>query len=85
MSVLIQQLMRNYLGFAINPHSFRHVAAKLYLSAHPGRYVDVQLLLGHKQLEITIKYYCELEAEEVFKHFDSVLLKLEKPGEARGE
>jgi integrase len=78
MSDLIQKLMMRYLGFAINPHSFRHVAAKLYLSDQPGKYVDVQLLLGHKKLETTIKYYCQLEAEEVFKHFDRVLLKLEQ-------
>ncbi len=76
MSHLIKKLMSQYLGFAINPHSFRHVAAKLYLSAHPGRYVDVQMLLGHKKLETTIKYYCELETEEVFKYFDAYLLNL---------
>jgi integrase len=73
----VQRLMREYIGFAINPHSFRHVAAKLYLTAHPGRYVDVQRLLGHRNLETTVKYYTEIEAEEVFKHFDAVLLGLE--------
>lgn len=77
MSSDIQRLMRNSIGFSINPHSFRHVAAKLYLSVHPGRHVDVQLLLGHRRLETTIKYYCELQAEEAFKHFDAILLGLE--------
>ncbi len=83
MSSDIQRLMRDDLGFAINPHSFRHVAAKLYLSIHPGRYVDVQLLLGHRKLETTVKYYCELEAEEAFKHFDAILLKLEEATEPK--
>lgn len=77
MSADIQRLMRDHIGFAINPHSFRHVAAKLYLTAHPGHYTDVQIMLGHKSLKTTTQYYCELEAEEVFKYFDAVLLKLE--------
>jgi len=77
MSADVQRLMREYVGFAINPHSFRHVAAKLYLSVRPGRYADVQLILGHKKLETTVQYYCELDAEEAFKHFDAVLLGLE--------
>lgn len=84
MSADIQSLMRDYLGFAINPHSFRHVAAKLYLSVHPGRYVDVQILLGHRKLETTVKYYCQLEVEEVFEHFDAVLLGLEDVADNKG-
>lgn len=80
MSGDIQKLMRDYLGFAINPHVFRHLAAKLYLSAHPGRYHDVQLLLGHRSVETTVKYYIDLEAEEAFRHFDAVLLGLEDAG-----
>jgi integrase len=79
MSHAVQHLMREYLGFAVNPHSFRHIAAKLYLSVHPGRYSDVQNLLAHAKLETTRAYYCEQQTEESFKHFDAVLLKLEQP------
>ena len=67
------------IGFSINPHSFRHVAAKLYLSLHPGDYSTVQSILGHKSLKTTMTYYVELSTEEAFKHFDAVLLKLEEP------
>lgn len=79
MSTAIQRLMRDRIGFAINPHSFRHVAAKLLLTAHPGDYDTVQRILGHKSRRTTVKYYVELEAEEAFRHFDAVLLKLEEP------
>lgn len=78
MSVDIQKLMRRYIGFAVNPHSFRHVAAKLYLSVHHGDYEQVQLMLGHRSRETTVRYYCDLEAEQAFKHFDAVLLGLEQ-------
>ena len=84
MSADIQTLMQNRIGFRVNPHSFRHVAAKLYLSAEPGKYEIVQHFLGHKSRETTVKYYCELEAEEAFKHFDAVLLKLEEPSTKGG-
>lgn len=83
MSADIQKLMREYLGFAINPHAFRHLAARLYLTAHPGRHSDVQLLLGHRKLETTIAYYVDLQAEEAFRHFDAVLLGLEETGTLR--
>jgi len=85
MSADIQKLMREYLGFAINPHTFRHLAAKLYLTAHPGRYHDVQLLLGHRKVETTVSYYVSLEAEEAFRHFDAVLLGLEETGTLRAK
>lgn len=78
MSSAVQKLLLKRLGFAVNPHSFRHVAAMLFLSVHPGGYAQVQLLLGHRKLETTIKYYCELKAEDAFKHFDEVLLGLSK-------
>jgi integrase len=84
MSSAIQELMRRHLGFSINPHSFRHVAAKFYLTAHPGEYVTVQMLLGHKKLETTIKYYYDLQAEEAFKHFDEVILGLQAPVSGNG-
>ena len=76
MSTDIQRLMLKRIGFRINPHSFRHVAAKLYLSAHPGDYETVQRILGHKKRDTTVKYYIELQSEEAFRHFDSVLLEL---------
>ncbi|RUP07746.1 site-specific integrase [Hyphomicrobium sp.] len=85
MSDNIQKLMREYLGFAINPHAFRHLAAKLYLTAHPGRYEDVQLILGHRSRETTISYYVDLEAEEAFRHFDAVLLGLEDASTLRAK
>jgi integrase len=77
MSADIQALMDERLGFHVNPHSFRHVAAKLFLTEHPGQYETVQLLLGHKNVETTKTYYCELEVDEAFRHFDAALLKLE--------
>jgi integrase len=73
MSRMVQQLLRRRLGFTVNPHSFRHVAAMLFLSINKGDYASVQLILGHKKLETTIKYYTELKADEAFRALDALL------------
>ena len=73
MSKIVQQLLRRRLGFTVNPHSFRHVAAMLFLSINKGDYASVQLILGHKKLETTIKYYTELKADEAFRALDALL------------
>ena len=44
-------------GLLINPHLFRHIAAKLYLEAHPGAYGVVRLLHGHKSVDTTTRFY----------------------------
>lgn len=78
MATAIKKLMDNELGFAITPHDFRRVAAKLYLSVHPGREADVQILLGHKKLETTLGYI-DSNTDEVFAHLDATLLGLQNP------
>lgn len=55
-------------GLAMNPHLFRHFAAKVYLEDHTGAYGTVRLLLGHKSVDTTTKYYCGTETAAAFKH-----------------
>jgi integrase len=50
-----------------NPHAFRHLAAINFLKAFPGQYEVVRRLLGHRNIETTIKYYCGLETDEAFR------------------
>ena len=45
----IKRTIRQETGIDLNPHAFRHLAAKLFLAAHPGEYETVRLLLGHKR------------------------------------
>ena len=63
------------LGVRINPHAFRHTAAKVYLEANPGAYGVVQRLLGHKSIATTIDSYCGTEAAQAFKTFDTQIVK----------
>ena len=56
-------------GLDVNPHLFRHIAAKLHLDAHPGEYEVVRRLLGHRSYETVARYYTGLEARAAFQHY----------------
>jgi integrase len=72
----IIKAVQRHCGLLANPHLFRHIAAKLYLDANPGAYGLVRLLLGHKTVETTIKFYCGMETAAAFRQFDAHILKL---------
>ena len=57
----IKRAIRRHLGLVVNPHLFRHLAAKFLLQASPGNLEAVRQLLGHKSLETTAMYYAEID------------------------
>jgi integrase len=63
-------------GLLVNPHLFRHIAAKLYLDAHPGAYGVVRLLHGHKSVDTTTRFYCGMETAAAMQHYDDHILQL---------
>lgn len=58
---LVKRYLKLYLGIHMNPHSYRHLAAKFLLDDSPGAYREVQELLGHKKMETTALFYAGLE------------------------
>ena len=72
----ITETVKHRCGEIANPHLFRHIAAKLYLKAHPGAYGVVRLLLGHKSVNTSTKYYCGTETVAALQHFDAFVLSL---------
>jgi len=42
-------------------HQFRHACAAIYLKHRPGEYEVVRRLLGHRNIQTTINFYCGLE------------------------
>jgi len=63
-------------GLKIHPHLFRHLGAKTYLDANPGAYGLMRLVLGHKSVDTTTKFYCGFETPAAMRHFDDHVLKL---------
>ena len=70
----IQDACARDLGLTVNPHLFRHIAALIFLKANPGQYPVVQLLLGHKSVDTTMKHYCGMEATAAVRQYDQQVL-----------
>jgi integrase len=79
----ISDTVRRYTGMRINPHLFRHIAAKLYLDANPGGYEVVRRVLGQRSINTTIGFYTGLETASAVRHFDRTILGLRKEPSAR--
>jgi integrase len=62
-------------GVAAYPHLMRAFAGLLFLEQNPGQYELLRRILGHKQVETTIRYYTGLERELAFKLSDAALLR----------
>lgn len=72
-----------HTGLRVHPHLFRHIAAKLFLDAHPGAYEVVRRVLGHRSLETTTGFYTGLETAAAVRHFDETILRLRGGAGAR--
>jgi integrase len=69
----IAKFLLQECGIAFNAHAFRHLAAYNFLKAFPGQYEVVRRLLGHRNLETTIRYYCGLETQAAFQQYNEVM------------
>ena len=45
-------------------HQFRHAAAAIILKNNPGNYELVRRVLGHRNQQTTISFYCGLETTQ---------------------
>jgi integrase len=76
LAIQINATVKRCLGFTVNPHLFRHIAAHMYLLRNPGGYEVMRRVLGHKRMETTSKFYAGLESLAAARHFDEEILKL---------
>lgn len=60
-------------GLKVNVHLFRHIAAMIWLTAHPGQYEALRRLLGHTTLSQTINAYAGFEAGTAARLFADVV------------
>ena len=69
----ITERIQKAVGLRITVHQFRHAAAAIYLKHHPGDYETVRRLLGHKDIQTTIKFYCGLETIAATEEFGKLI------------
>jgi integrase len=60
-------------GLRITAHQFRHAAAAIYLKHRPGDYETVRRLLGHKNIQTTINFYCGLQTTQATEQFGKIV------------
>jgi len=72
-SARIKARLLKELGLTVNVHLFRHIAALIWLEAHPGHYEALRRLLGHKELSQTINAYSGFEAGTATRMFATAI------------
>jgi integrase len=65
--------IENATGLRVTVHQFRHAAAATYLRHHPGDYETVRRLLGHRNIQTTINFYCGLETTQATEAFGKII------------
>jgi integrase len=70
---LITVRIQKALGLRITPHQFRHAAAAIYLKHRPGDYETVRRLLGHRDINTTVRFYCGLQTLEATEQFGRLI------------
>jgi integrase len=75
----ITERIQKDTGLRITVHQFRHAAAAYWLMHHPGDYETVRRVLGHRNIQTTIKFYIGLETTHANIMFGAMVAKLRKP------
>jgi integrase len=65
-------------GLRLTVHQFRHAAAAVWLKHHPGDYETVRRMLGHRNIQTTIRFYCGLETIQANTRFGDLIRGLMK-------
>jgi integrase len=74
--ILGQQItvrIQKAVGLRITPHQFRHAAAAIYLRHRPGDYETVRRLLGHRNIQTTVNFYCGLQTMQATEQFGRLI------------
>ena len=74
----ITERVEKATGLRITVHQFRHAAAAMWLKHKPGDYETVRRMLGHRNIQTTIKFYCGLETMQATGMFGDMVRELMK-------
>jgi integrase len=69
----ITRRIQKTIGLRVTPHQFRHAAAAIYLKHRPGDYETVRRLLGHREIQTTIRFYCGLQTMQATEQFGRLI------------
>lgn len=69
----IAERIQKATGLRMTVHQFRHACAAIYLKHFPGQYEVVRRLLGHRNIQTTINFYCGLETTQASETFGNII------------
>lgn len=72
-SAAIAERVEREVGLRVTAHQFRHAAAATILKRRPGEYEFVRRILGHRNVQTTMKFYTGLEAFRAGEHFGNLI------------
>ncbi len=72
-STQITERIQKATGVRMTVHQFRHACAAIYLKHRPGEYETVKRLLGHRNIQTTINFYCGLETTQANEAFGKII------------
>ena len=72
-STQITERIQKATGLRLTVHQFRHACAAIYLKHRPGEYEVVRRLLGHRNIQTTINFYCGLETTQASETFGQII------------
>jgi integrase len=61
------------VGLRLTVHQFRHAAAATILRHRPGDYETVRRVLGHRDIQTTIRFYCGLQTTQATEQFGKLI------------
>lgn len=72
-SATIAERVEREVGLRVTAHQFRHATAATILKYRPGEYEFVRRILGHRNVQMTMKFYTGLEAFRAGEHFGNLI------------
>jgi len=69
----ITEAVEKATGLRVRAHQFRHAAAALIFRREPGNYELVRRVLGHKNIQTTIRFYIGLEPLSANRRFGEIV------------
>jgi integrase len=72
-SASIASRIEREVGLRVTAHQFRHAAAATILKVRPGNYEFVRQILGHLNIETTVRFYTALESFQASLEFGAIM------------
>lgn len=75
----ISRAVQKWTGLRMTTHQFRHAAGAIILKRRPGEYELVRQLLGHKNIQTTMKAYIGLDSIHASEVFTGIISDMVAP------